>query len=67
MKDRPTLHHQGHGHMQVKQEFDFSAESQVDNPHYRDEPFIYHTRLLEVLYNCTIGVEGMLQNETRLR
>ena len=38
-----------------------------ENPNYLDEPYIYQAKLIEVLYNCTIGKEGMLQNETRLR
>lgn len=35
--------------------------------HYKDEPYIYHAALIEVLFTCSIGKEGMLQNESRLR
>jgi len=53
--------------MTVKNEFDFEALNFYEKPNYRDEPYIYHAKLLEVLYNCAIGKEGMLSNETRLR
>lgn len=53
--------------MIVKHEFDFEPQIFIDNKYYQDEPYLYHGKLLEVLYNCAIGKEGMLQNETRLR
>lgn len=51
----------------IKHEFDFEALVKPENPKYSDEPFNYHAKLLEILYNCTIGKEGLLNNETRLR
>ena len=68
MRDRKQNHHHvGLQHVVVRSEFDFEPMVHLENPNYLDEPYIYHARLLEVLYNCTIGKEGMLQNETRLR
>jgi inositol 1,4,5-triphosphate receptor type 1/inositol 1,4,5-triphosphate receptor type 3 len=65
LKDR---HHSSHHHeskanpqaMTVKHEFDFEPQVQLDNANYLDEPYLYHAKLLEVLYNCAIGKEGML-------
>lgn len=43
----------------IKHEFDFTP-AKNDNPNYRDEPYSYHCTLIEVLYTCAIGKEGML-------
>jgi len=40
---------------------------QKENPHFKDEPFQYHSKLIELLALTTIGKEGMIFSESRLR
>ena len=35
--------------------------------YYQDEPYLYHAKLIEVLYTAAIGKDGMYINEAKLR
>lgn len=53
--------------------FDFEADApetialRENNPNYADEPYEYHAHLIELLALTTIGKEGMIFSESRLR
>lgn len=47
--------------------FDFEARSSATNPYYRDEPYAYHARFVEVCAACSIGKEGLLSSENKLK
>ena len=39
----------------------------MENPFFKDEPYVYHAKLIELLACCTIGKDGLLQGETKLK
>lgn len=47
--------------------FDFEARQSDTNPNYRDEPFEYHAKFIQVCAACTIGKEGLLSSENKLK
>ncbi|CAD8111133.1 unnamed protein product [Paramecium sonneborni] len=46
--------------------FDFETKFH-DNPNYKDEPYDYHAKFIEVCAQCTIGKEGLLSSENKLK
>ena len=47
--------------------FDFRKKKNNENEFYKDEPYLYHSKLIELLAICTTGKDGMLQGETKLK
>ena len=47
--------------------FDFEQQQHNENSNFKDEPYYYHAKLVEVLASCTIGKEGLLQSENKLK
>lgn len=34
---------------------------------YKDEPYVYHAKIIDILATCTIGKEGLYLSESKLR
>ena len=48
--------------------FDFEPRKCVEVKHnFLDEPYNYHAKLVEILASCTIGKEGLLHAENKLK
>lgn len=48
--------------------FDFEPRKCVQaKPNFKDEPYGYHAKLIEILASCTIGKEGLLHAENKLK
>lgn len=47
--------------------FDFQPKVLENNVNYLDEPYKYHAKFIEVCAACTIGKEGLLSAENKLK
>jgi len=51
----------------MKELISFEHKVNHMNPHYKDEPYAYHAKLIDVLSITAVGKEGLYTNECKLR